>query len=117
MKDVSVGGLDVKLAVEGGMGVAQLDQFGEAFDDGTVECLSQFVSGVVVSVDRSAVADPFDRGAVVLAGEQADVVDLRDAAGEQLDRAGGEVAVVVAVERRVVGAVQLMHVELGGVVG
>jgi hypothetical protein len=45
--------VDVKVAVEGGMGVAEWDQFGQPFDDGAVEGVAQFVWGVVVAVDGS----------------------------------------------------------------
>ena len=66
-------------------------------------------------VDRPAITGAGDGVVVVVAGEQPDVVDLRDAAGEQLDGPSCDVAVVVAVERGVVRAVELVDVEFPAV--
>ena len=65
----------------------------------------------VVAVDGAALAGPRDRVVVVLSGQQAHVVHLRDATREQLDRARCDVSVVIPIEGRVVGAVQLVHVD------
>ena len=61
------------------------------------------------------VLSPLNRGMVVPAGQQADVVDLRNPPGKQLDRACGEVPLVVVAKRRVVRAIELMHVARLGV--
>ena len=70
------------------------------------------VEGVVVSVDGAALTCPFDPRHVVFAREQADVVDLGDASREQLDRACGEIPLIVAAKRRVVRAIELVNIDL-----
>ena len=63
-----------------------------------------------MAIDGAAIASSHDGIVVILAGQKADVVDLRNASREELDRPSGDVAFVVAAERRVVGAVELMHI-------
>ena len=105
-------GVDAGLAIERGMRVPEPDELGEPLDDRSAEGRSDLLRSIVVAVDRATFTRSLDRRDVVLAGQQADVVDLRDASGEELDRPGREVPLVVAVERRVVGAVQLMDIDV-----
>ena len=100
-----------ELAVERRVRVPQPDEVDDAPDDGPIQGRLDLVRRVVVAVDGATFAGPLDGSVVVLAGEQADVVDLRDAAGEELDGPRRDVAVVVAAERRVVGAVELVDVD------
>ena len=98
-------------SAERGVRSTEPDQLEGASDHGALERLVDLRSRVVVAVDRPALPGPLDRRDDRSAREQADVVDLRDAPGEQLDRASSQVSVVVLTERRVVRAVELMDVD------
>ncbi len=102
---------DLRLARERGMMRAQPNQVEQAADDGALRRSKRFLYCVVVAVDRAAVAGRGDAGRVVLSRKQADIVNLRDARREKLERAGGEVGVVVRVERGVVRDVDLVRIE------
>ena len=103
---------DGKVSIKRAMGTAEFHETQEALDDGFLNVLIDFFDAVVVAVDVTSVAGEFDEVRIVFSGEQADIVDLRDAGCEELDGTGGDVGVVVAVERGVVGAVDLIDVEV-----
>ena len=68
----------------------------------------------MVAVDVAAHAAGFQQRHVVLAGQQAHVVHLRNAGQEELDRARDQVGAVVAAQRVVEGAVDLVQVQVAG---
>ena len=67
-----------------------------------------------MAIDVTAVVGLAQQFHVVAAGERAHVVDLRHSGQEELDRAGGQIVLVVAAERGVVRAVDLIEVEVAG---
>ena len=83
------------------MRVSQPDKLEQPPDHRPLERGVDLGERVIVAVDRPPLAGPLDRDDVVLAREQPDVIDLRDALREQLDCPRGEVPLVVAPERRV----------------
>ena len=66
-----------------------------------------------MTVDVTAVVGLAQQLHVVLAGKRADIVDLRNARQEELHGAGCDVMLVVASERRIIGAVDLVEVKVG----
>ena len=83
-KQVRIVGLDVQLAVERRVRVPQPDEVEQPPDDRPLRGPRRISSSrVVVPVDRPALARPLDRLVIVLAGEQADVVDLRARRGRR----------------------------------
>ena len=91
MRSVCTGRRNGELAIEGRVRVAEPDERDEPLDDRPRQRLLYLCRRVVVAVDRAALPRRRDRVDIVRAGEQAHVVDLRDATGEELDRPGREV--------------------------
>ena len=73
-----------------------------------------FVGRVVMTVDVAAVAGTGEERHVVAAGQQPDVVDLRNARQETLNGPRDKVLVISAAERVVERAVDLIGVEIAG---
>ena len=112
-RDVAVR-LIAELAVEGVERVAQAAQRVQRAHDRTVQVLVHLRGGVVVAVDVAPDMRAIEQVHVVATGERAHVVDLRDARQEELHGAGGQIVLVVAAERRIVGAVDLVEVQVRG---
>src|SRR4249920_2215955 len=88
--------LDRQNAVERWVGTPQSDQVDDATDDRALQLCVDLVEAVVVAVDVAALARARYGQMIVGAAEKADVVDLRNALGEELDRAGGDVLFLIA---------------------
>ena len=95
------------------MAVAKSQKFAQRLDDGPFHCAGQFVIHVVVAVDVAAHTRAPQQFHVVAPGKQPDVVDLRDAGHEALNRACDEILVIAPAERVIERAVDLVHVHVG----
>ena len=84
------------------MGVPEPDEVDDPLDNRAVERGIDLFDRIVVPVDRPAISGPLDCRVVVLASQQPDVVDLRNALREQLDRPRRDVSLIVTGERAVI---------------
>src|SRR5438128_698340 len=94
------------------MRVAQFQERQRALDDGLAELLLHFIPPEVMTVDVAADARAGEERHVVAAGQQPDVVNLRDARQETLNGPRDEVLVVSPAERVIERAVDLIGVEI-----
>ena len=66
-----------------------------------------------MAIDIAAIVGLAQQLHVVLAGKRADIVDLRNARQEELHCASRNIVLIVASQRRIVGAVDLIQVKIG----
>ena len=93
----------------------ELDQLVEIMHENSQGQRRQhFVRGVKVTVDVATDAGAGQQRHVVAPGQQAGVVDLGNPGGEELDGAGEQVVQVIAAKGVIVGAIDLVQVEVGG---
>jgi hypothetical protein len=64
--------------VERRMGVSEANELKQLLHNRSVESVCHFFERIVVSIDCTPLTGLFDGGKVVLAGQQAHVVDLRN---------------------------------------
>ena len=105
---------EFEVAVESRFRRPPPQQLDESPHDRTVEGLEYLGGGVVVAIDVTAHTGRSEQFHVVRAGEETDVVDLGGPRQEELDRPRREVALVVASECVVEGAVDLVEIEVRG---
>ena len=104
--------LDEETAAERGMRVAQPNQRAKLLHDRTLEGVAQLVAPVVVPIDVAADAGTREQLEIVLTREQADVVDLRNARREELDRAREQIVAIVARRERRRRCSSLIEIEV-----
>ena len=108
---VLVVSVDAGLTVECRVGVPETHQVKEPVDHRALEGRLHVIRRVVPAIDGPSLSRLLDRQVVVLASQKTDVVDLGDALREKLDRPGGEISLVVAIQGGVVRAVQLVDID------
>src|SRR5688572_24253282 len=94
------------------MRVPEPDQVEERTHDGTLDFRMDFVAGVVMAIDVAPLPRAPQEFHVVGAGQQSDVVDLRDSRREELQRTGNAVFPVAAAERVIESAIDLRYVQI-----
>jgi hypothetical protein len=77
--------LNLEVAVKSRVRISKSHEFDQAVDDRPAECRFDLFAREVMSVDGPAIAVARARRIVILTGEQAHVIDLRNAAREELD--------------------------------
>ena len=82
------------------MRVAQSDKVHQPTDDGTSERIADLGRRVIVAIDGPALARALDADEIVHSTKEPDVIDLRDASREELDRSGGDKPIVILAECR-----------------
>ena len=94
------------------MGVAEAQEREQSRDDRLLQRLLQFGRRVAVPVDVASFTGASQAFDVIRAGEQPDVVDLRDARHEALDGPRNEIFIVPPAQRIVERAVDLVRVDV-----
>ena len=93
--------------------VAELGKRVQCLHHRTLQILVDLSRGIVMTIDIAAIVGLAQQLHVVLAGKRADIVDLRNARQEELHRASRNIVLIVASQRRIVGAVDLIQVKIG----
>src|SRR5206468_9766511 len=78
-------GLDADVTLKHRIPVSEPQQLDDSTDHGAIEGEQDFVLSKVMAIDGAAIASSHDGIVVILAGQKADVVDLRNASREELD--------------------------------
>ena len=105
---------DGERPLKAGMRIAKRSSASSDRTTGRVNACSQFIRRVVVAIDVAPDTGASQQVHVVGAGQQADVIDLRDARHEALNRARDEVLGVAAAERVIERAVDLRRIDIAG---
>ena len=103
---------ETEITGERRMRVTEPDQVEERPHCGTLDFRIDFVARVVVTIDVAPLLRPPKKFHVIGAGQQSDVVDLRDSRREELQRTGNPVFPVATAERVIESAIDLRYVQI-----
>jgi len=104
----------MKRALKRGVAIADSQQRDERFHDGLRQRCLELLGRVVMPVDVTTFARTAQQVEIVGAGQQPDVVDLRDSRQEALDRPRDQIFGITAAEGVLERAVDLGRVEVAG---
>ena len=93
--------------------IAELGERIQRLHHRTLQILINLSSRIVVTIDIAAIVGLAQQLHVVLAGKRANIVDLRNAWQEELHCASRNIVLIVASQRRIVGAVDLIQIKIG----
>ena len=102
----------LQVAIERFGRVAENQQTEQIFYDRTLDFLIDFIQAIVVTVDVAAFFAVLQQLQIVFAGQQADIIDLRNARREALDRPRQQIGGIIVAQSRIVGAVDLIDVQV-----
>ena len=94
------------------MGVAQPHKFKQLLHHRAADFPVHLLPGIIVAVDIPALLGFFQQLDVVAAGQQPDVIHLRNTGGEKLNRPGQQIGRVLVSQGGIVGAVDLVNIQI-----
>src|SRR5580698_6169305 len=96
------------------MRIAETDQIQERTYYRGLEPLVQFGPGIVMTVDVTDFAGPWQQIQVVRPSQQTKVIDLGHSGSKELNGAGYQIIIVAAAQGFVIGAIYLIDVQIVG---
>ena len=104
--------MDLKIARECGMCIAETDQIQERTHHGSFEPLVQLGARIVMTIDVTAHTGPSQQIQVIRPGQKPNVIDLGHSRSKELNGTGDQVIIVPAAEGVVEGAIDLIQIQV-----
>lgn len=111
-EDASGRNFDHALAIEGGMCIAEPNQFQKTPHHWARQSASNFVITVVVTIDVASDSASLEKLHIVSSTEQANIVDLRNSRYKELDCSRNQVKSLIASKSVKEGAIDLVQVKI-----